>query len=281
MKNNIVKINDREVGEGRDVFIIAEIGINHNGDVKTAKKLIDMAKWAGASAVKLQTYITEKRVAKDSPIYSILKECELSFSQQKELFNYARDKNIEFFSTPFDDESVDFLASLDVGCYKIASFDIVNKKLLQKVCAKGKPVIISRGMANQQEIDDAADIAKNAGVGVIILHCISSYPVPSHKDLNLETIKALKYRYNCPVGFSDHTLGVETAKYAVAAGADAIEKHFTLSRKDKGPDHILSTEPTEMKDLISGVKIAKEMLGIAMWSSIPAEQNIKQYRRYS
>lgn len=278
---DIIEISGKKIGSGQDIFVIAEIGINHNGNFDTAKKLIDEAKSSGAGAVKLQAYITEKRVAKDSPIFDILKQCELTFDQQKELFKYAHDKGIVIFSTPFDEESVDFLASINAPCYKIASFDIVNKRLLRKVAAQNRPVIISRGMANQQEIDTAINIMKDSGVDIVLLHCISAYPVPSHASLHLETIKALKMRYHCPVGFSDHTLGIDAAKYAVAAGASAIEKHFTLSRNSKGPDHSLSTEPKEMKGMIEGLRIVKEMMGEAVWSPVAAEKEILQYRRMS
>jgi len=269
------------IGCGKDVFIIAEIGINHNGNINIAKQLIDKAAWAGADAVKLQTYITEKRVAKDSPVFGILKQCELEFKQQEELFKYARDKKMTIFSTPFDDESVDFLASIGAPFYKIASFDIVNRKLLGKVAKQARPVIMSRGMADQEELDEAVGIMRRHACDIVILHCVSAYPVPSHTCLNLETIRALKERYCCPVGFSDHTLGIEASKYAVASGARVVEKHFTLSRKNKGPDHALSTEPEEFKDMVKGIRIAAEMLGEAVWSPVPAEKDILQYRRAS
>ena len=278
---DIIEINGKKIGKGQEVFVVAELGINHNGDFDIARKLIDEAKTAGANAVKLQTYITEKRASKDSPIFDILKQCELSFDQQKELFNYACDKGIEIFSTPFDGESVDFLSSIDVSCYKIASFDIVNKKLLEKVAAQGKPVIMSRGMANQEEIDTAVSIMQKSSIDIVLLHCISAYPVPSHASLHLDTIRALRERYHCPVGFSDHTLGIEAVKYAVAAGANAIEKHFTLSRKNKGPDHSLSTEPKEMKKMVEGIRAVSEMVKEAIWSPVPVEKGILQYRRVS
>ena len=278
---DIIELNGKRIGMGQAVFVIAEIGINHNGDFKTAKSLIDEAKAAGADAVKLQTYITEKRAPKGSPIFDILKKCELSFDHQKELFNYARDKDIEIFSTPFDEESVDFLASIKTPYYKIASFDIVNKKLLRKIAAQRKPVVISRGMANQEEIDTAVGIMKEVGAGIILLHCISAYPVDSYDSLHLDTIRALQERYNCPVGFSDHTLGIEAAKCAVAAGASVIEKHFTLSRSSKGPDHSLSTEPAGMRDMVNDIRTVTKMLGGPIWAPVPVEKDILQYRRVS
>ena len=256
-----MNINGREIGKDKEVFVIAEVGINHNGDFETAKKLINEAITAGCDAVKLQTYLTEKRVPKDSPIFDILKKCELSFSDQKKLFEYAKDKGIEIFSTPFDDESVDFLEETGSSCYKIASFDIVNKKLLEKIAQTKKPVIISRGMANQEEIDAAIDIFKKAGSEYAILHCVSAYPVESIDSLNLNTIRALENRYTCAVGFSDHTIGIDASKYAVSSGASIIEKHFTLSKEADGPDHALSTEPKDMKEMIAGIRAVSRMMG--------------------
>ena len=279
--DNIVEIDGKKIGPGYDVFVIAELGINHNGDFDLAKQLIDKAIWAGAGAVKLQSYITEKRVSKDAPIFGILKQCEFSFDQQEKLFQYAHDKGITAFSTPFDNESVDFLSSVNVPCYKIASFDLVNKKLLEKVAAKGKPVIMSRGMASRDEIDEAMAIMNKSGREVILLHCISAYPVLSQSSLNLSTIRALQIRYQCPVGFSDHTLDIMASEYAVAAGASLIEKHFTLSRKSQGPDHALSTEPAQMKNMIGKIRLVSQFMGEPVWSSIPEEENILQYRRTS
>jgi N,N'-diacetyllegionaminate synthase len=266
---------------GKDVFVIAEIGINHGGDTDIARKLIDEAVVSGVSAVKFQTYITEKRVAKDSPIFDILKKCELSFDEERELFDYASEKGITAFSTPFDEESVDFLASVDSPCYKIASFDLVNKELLKKVAQIGRPVIMSRGMADQKEIDEAVEILNAGGVDIALLHCVSAYPVNSVSSLNLATIRALGDRYNCPIGFSDHTVGTEAAQYAVAAGANIIEKHFTLSREADGPDHALSTEPVEMKSMVAGIRRVKDMMGTAVWGSVPEEKDILKYRRVS
>jgi N,N'-diacetyllegionaminate synthase len=268
-------------GAGEKVVVIAELGINHNGDIRTAKKLMDKAASAGVDMVKLQTYITEKRVAEDSPIFGILKQCELSFAQQKELFQYGRDKGVIVFSTPFDDESVDFLCSVKCPVYKIASFDLVNKKLLKKVAAMGKPVVMSRGMADRREVDTAVGVFKRARIPLVLLHCISAYPVTDVASLNLSTIRALEERYGCPVGYSDHTLGIDAAVASVAAGAMVIEKHFTLSRKAKGPDHGLSTEPAEMKRLVDGVRRMQMMMGSPAWVAVAEEKGILQYRRPS
>lgn len=278
---NTLKIGRHTIGENHPVYVIAEIGINHDGDFSTAKKMIQQAHQAGASAAKLQTYITEKRVPKDSPIFGILKQCELSFDQQKKLFEYGKDLGIDVFSTPFDDESVDFLDSVNTPCFKIASFDLVNHKLLKAVTSKKKPIILSRGMASQSEIDTAITFFKKADVPFALLHCVSAYPIPSTKDLNLSTLWALRERYQCPVGFSDHTIGIEAPIWSVFAGATLIEKHFTYSKKATGPDHAMSTEPQELKQMVEGIRRATEGMGTPAWKAIDAEAGILQYRRPS
>mgnify|MGYP006086410223 CR=1 FL=1 len=272
-----MQIGNQEIGQQSPIFIIAEVGINHNGDMNTAFELINKAKWAGASAVKFQTYITEKRVSNDSPIFNILKECELSFDQQKELFEYANSNDIMAFSTPFDSESVAFLAEINAPCYKVASFDLVNTSLLRDIAQQKKPVIMSRGMASMDEIDIAMNILKD--IPTILLHCVSAYPIPNHKSLNLSTIAALKERYHSIIGYSDHTLDIEAAQFAVACGAKVIEKHFTLSQSMNGPDHLISSEPKQLKMLIERCKIVDEMMGNPAWESIDAEKDILQYRR--
>lgn len=276
-----ISLGNIDIGEGCPVFVIAEIGINHNGDLTQAIKLIDEAKSAGAHAAKIQTYITEKRVSKDSPIYGILKKCELSFNDQKKLFQYASENKILLFSTPFDDESIDFLESVNVSCFKIASFDIVNKKLVRKIADKKKPMIISRGMASRQEIDIAIKIVEEKKCPFALLHCVSAYPVKNDGDLNLSTINALKSSYNCPVGYSDHTLGIEAAVYAVAVGAKIIEKHFTISKTDSGPDHLISMEPGDLKRMIQEINIIEKMLGNPVLGPVASEKDILQYRRVS
>ena len=276
-----VKIGGKKIGVGHPVFVIAELGINHNGEMETARCLIREAAAAGAGAVKLQTYITEKRVPAGSPIFDILKQCELSFDQQKELFAYAGELGLEIFSTPFDDESVDFLDGLGVTAFKIASFDVVNLKLLSKVAACGRPVVMSRGMATRDELDRAVTVVREHTDQVVLLHCVSAYPVKDHRELNFSTIGALRDRYGLPAGFSDHTLGVDAALYAVAAGAVALEKHFTLSRSAEGPDHALSAEPAELKKLVEGARRVSEMMGSPVTGAVDAESDILQYRRES
>ncbi len=276
-----VKISGIAVGAGHPAMVIAEVGINHNGDFDTASELVRQAHKAGASAVKLQTYTTERRVPKESPIFGILKQCELSYEQQAKLIALGRELGVEVFSTPFDEQAVAFLNEAGVACHKIASFDIVNLKLLNAVAKSGKPVIVSRGMATAAEVEKALAIFKAQGVPVVLLHCVSAYPVNSHKDLNLATIRALESRYGCPAGFSDHTIGAEAAVAAVFAGACAIEKHFTLSCTQKGPDHAMSADPEGLAKLIQGVRRAEEMMGKPAWGPIKVEEPILQYRRPS
>lgn len=275
----VLTLGERKVGDGSPVFVVAEVGINHNGSMEKARRLIDEAVSAGASAVKLQTYITEKRVAADSPIFGILKQCELSFDQQRELFSYAREKKMMLFSTPFDEESVTFLEEMDVPCYKVASFDIVNSSLLESVASKKRPVIVSRGMASKEDIDGAVAILQKHQTPFALLHCISAYPVPSPADLHLRTIQALKERYNCPVGYSDHSAGIDASTIAVAAGASIIEKHFMLADDNDAPDRPVSLTPKEFRAMTDRITEVSTILGDPLWGSVEAEKGILQFRR--
>jgi N,N'-diacetyllegionaminate synthase len=268
------------IGEGNKVFIIAEAGINHNGDLKTALRLIDAAKKAGADAIKFQTYVTEKRVKAGSPIFDILKKCELSHEDMQAMKKHADKKGIIFFSTPFDEESIAFLASIGVSLLKIASFDIVHKSLLRAAAATGIPTIISRGMATKAEIDAATKIFDKAKSEYAILHCISAYPTP-RAEINLRAITTLKETYDCPIGYSDHTLDIDSCVYAVARGAAILEKHFTLSKKMKGPDHALSADPREFAELVERVREVEVMLGTGKIESLPVEKGTRMYRRVS
>ncbi len=279
LANQPIRFGDWSIGEGSPIFIVAEIGINHNGDMGIAERLLLEAREAGADAVKLQTYVTEKRVPKDSPIYGLLKECELSYRQQRELFKLGRDLGLCVFSTPFDEEAVDFLAQESAPLFKVASFDVVNKRLLEKIAAMQRPVILSRGMATRQELDMAVKIVDRRETPSVLLHCVSAYPVKSVEDLNLATIAHLKREYLRPVGYSDHTLGTEAPVWAVAAGALVIEKHFTLATTMKGPDHAISADPRTMKEMVTQIRRVERALGTPVQGPIEAEQGILQYRR--
>jgi N,N'-diacetyllegionaminate synthase len=273
--NETVNIKDKIVGKNYETFLIAEIGLNHNGSISMAKKLIDAAIEAGADAVKLQSYKTKYRVAKhgktsryvekvlgvEETDFEMLKKCELTKEQTIELFDYAKDRTI-IFSAPFDLESADELEELGVDCYKIASFDLVNLPLIRKVASTQKPIIISTGMSYLSEVQDALmEVAKCGNPNVILMQCTSSYPCPP-ETMNIRAIDTMKQAFNgLPVGISDHVIGDMVSLGAVARGADIIEKHFTLDKKMEGPDHILSMEPEEFLQMRDRVNIVEKSLG--------------------
>jgi sialic acid synthase SpsE len=273
----VVNINAQEVGTDRSTYIVAEAGINHNGDLSLAKELVTAAKDAGADAVKFQTYETEKRVDKDSDLFDILDQCELSRAEQEELFEFADEEGMTAFSTPFNLGSVEFLDEIDVPAFKIASFHITHKKLLRKIAETGKPVIFSRGMATSEEIHEAVEIFEKHDTSHVLLHCVSSYPTEP-EDANLEIIRTLDDEFSCPVGFSDHTLGASVPSLSVAVGADMIEKHFTLDSSMDGPDHELSADPEEMQTLVDEVDHVESVLGDGTIRCIEAEEATKQFR---
>lgn len=275
-----VRIANHWIGKDCPVFIVAEIGINHGGSVDMATKMIAAAKEAGADAVKFQSYITEKRAGEDNPLFPILKKCELSEKDHVRLFKVARKKRIIFFSTPFDEKSADFLEELGVPIFKIASFYITHHRLIRHLAAKRKPIILSRGMARKKEIDSAVKIIRRYGTPFILLHCISSYPT-KEDDVNLAVIQTLKNLYRVPVGFSDHTDGINIPVLAVAAGAKVIEKHFTLSKKMSGPDHKLSLIPKEFKEMVQQIRRVETALGSPKIRRLPTEKTILPFRVYS
>jgi N,N'-diacetyllegionaminate synthase len=262
------------------VFTIAEIGINHGGDINIAKKLIDSAVNAGADAVKFQTYVTEKRVPKDSPIFTILKNCELSFVAFKELKEYSDAKGVTFFSTPFDEESVDYLESIKVELYKIASFDVVNNVLLKKIASTGKPVILSVGMSTINEINNAVDLLKMSTNKIALLHCISAYPT-FEEDANLAAVHTLTHLFpDCVIGQSDHTTGIDVPLYAVAAGAQILEKHYKISADMDCIDAAVSISEEQFSKMVDDVRRLEKILGKGVPEATLAQEAIKQYRRF-
>ena len=282
MGNKSIEIGNTKVGGGEPVFVIAEVGINHDGDMKKAIKLIKEAKKSGANAVKLQTYITDYRVPRDHPVYGILKKCELTHDEQKELFEIGQDHDLMMFSTPFDDESVDFLEEIDNPVYKIASFDSVNTKLLNKVRLTKKPVIMSTGMTNLDELGSAwrALGGKEDGTGceLALLHCVSSYPL-EEESANLAIIQYLHSIHEGPVGYSDHTIGAHIPVFGVAAGASIIEKHFTLDSRSEGPDHSMSADPQILSELVDKIRWIERVLGTKDMKVRDAEREATSYRR--
>ena len=273
--NKVVEINGKSVGVGHSTFLIAEIGLNHNGNMSLAKELIDAAISAGADAVKLQSYKAKYRVAEhgktsryvekvlgtEETDFEMLKKSELSKEQTKELFDYAKERTI-IFSAPFDIESADELIELGVDCFKIASFDLVNLPLIRKVASQNKPMIISTGMAYLSEVQDALmEVAKCGNPNVILMQCTSSYPCPP-ESMNIKAIDTMKVAFNgLPVGISDHVIGDMVSIGAVARGADIIEKHFTADKEMEGPDHILSMLPKEFAQMKQRVAIVEKSLG--------------------
>jgi sialic acid synthase SpsE/protoporphyrinogen oxidase len=259
-----VIINDRKIGGGARAYIIAEAGLNHNGSLSIAKQLVDKAKETGCDAIKFQTFKASGRISSkvkavryaetiiglEETLFEMFNRLAMPFEEQKELFSYARKRGIEIFSTPFDFECVDFLESLGVSLYKIASMDLVNLPLIEYVAQKGKPIILSTGMSTLGQIEEAVDVVKQAGnPNLMILHCNSSYPA-APEEMNLNVIQTLKTAFNVPVGLSDHTFGLFVAHTAIALRADLIERHFTLDRMLEGPDHILSSDPDEFTELV-------------------------------
>jgi len=268
-------------------FIIAEAGINHNGKMQDAKDLIEAAKESGADAVKFQTYQTEKRVDTNSPIYDILKKCELDYDQQTELKVYADKVGIEFFSTPFDEQSLSFLIErLGVRRIKLASFDVTNTKFLMAVneYAQSLPtlrVLLSTGMSNAHEISNALLCLQNTPY-LTLLHCISSYPTPEN-EVNLSAIWSLKHLIHGPrsVGYSDHTSDILAPALAVIAGATTIEKHFTLDMNNGAPDNPVSADPSMMRQMVDVIRMHEEMMGDGLLKMRDVEKNSELFRRRS
>lgn len=271
-----IKIGNRLVGEEEPCFIIAEAGSNHDGKLEQAKKLIDVAKEAGADAVKLQTYCAEKLysrktptmkylkkdklVKKDETVWDLIKKIEMPREWHKPLADYCKEKELIFLSTPFDLEAVDELEGF-VPAYKIASFEITHLPLLEYVAKKGKPIILSTGMADLSDIELALEtIYKQGNKDIILLHCAVGYP-PKYEDINLRTMETMRRAFQLPVGFSDHTLGITSDIAAVALGACVIEKHFTLDRKLPGPDHPFALESDELKDMVQAIRDTEASLG--------------------
>lgn len=258
------------------VFIIAEAGVNHNGDIEIARKLIDAAAEAGADAVKFQTFKADSLVRKDAgkalyqqknaankeeSQYEMLKKLELSGEMHKQLMDYCTQRRIMFLSTPFDIDSIRMLSDYGVTILKVPSGEITNYPYLVEVGKTGKPVLLSTGMSNINEVQDAVNVLKENGSSQItVLHCNTEYPTPM-QDVNLRAICMIKEKIGLPVGYSDHTLGIEVPVAAVALGATVIEKHFTLDRNMDGPDHKASLEASELRTMVSAIRNIEQALG--------------------
>lgn len=268
-----LKINKNFFDLSKNVFVIAEAGVNHNNNLSIAYKMIDKAKEAGADAVKFQTFITEdiqlKKSVKpnyqkdiDSDYFEIIKSLEPSFADQKKLSHYCSKKGIVFLSTPYDEKSADFLSSINIPLFKIASTDLTNSFLLKHVCKKNKPIFLSTGLATFKEIDESIKLLTRFHMknNLVLFHTTSSYPT-LNEEVNLNIITEYKKRYKVIVGFSDHTQNEVASLGAVALGARVLEKHFTLDRTMSGPDQSSSLELHELKDWIKKIRLMEKSLG--------------------
>ena len=260
-------------------FIIAEAGINHNGKVKTALKLVDVAKKNGASAIKFQTYITEKRIKKKyTKIFDILKKCELKFDDFKIINDYCKYKKINFFSTPFDTESVNFLNNLNVKLFKVASFDIGNFELINEIIKTKKPTIISTGMASLKEIDKVYKVFKKKGIDLALLHCVSSYPNKDDSSY-LSNIPFLKNRFKCEIGISDHTNDIKIPIYGNLLGANLIEKHLKIDNNHQCVDAPVSITGKQLSILKLETDKIKKILNVASFGTRKEEKGSIIFKR--
>lgn len=270
-----IKISNKKINEKSTCFIIAEAGVNHNGKLELAKKMVDKAKEAGADAVKFQTFISEDLVTRDIPMeeyqkrntgkketqLEMLKKLELSRKDFIELKKYCEKKGIIFLSTPFDEGSADFLEKLGVRAFKISSGDITDLPFLRHIAKKKLPMIVSTGASYLKEVKEAVLAIKKEGNNkIILLHCTVNYPCPP-EEVNLKSMVTLGKEFNCLIGYSDHTFGIMAPIVSVALGAKVLEKHFTLSRELPGPDQKASLEPEELKEMIKIIRDTEKALG--------------------
>lgn len=289
---NNYAINDRPIGREHSPYIIAELSGNHNGDLNRALALIDIAADAGADAVKLQTYTADTiTIDVDRPefriqggtwdgrhLHELYQEASTPWEWHEALFNRAAERGLHCFSSPFDPTAVEFLETLDAPAYKIASFELVDTPLIRRVAKLNKPMIMSTGIANLAEIEEACVAARGCDAGFALLHCISSYPAKP-EEMRLGTIEMLAQTFGVPVGLSDHTLGSAVAVASIARGACVIEKHIALARADGGPDASFSLEPDEFKQLVEDCRMAHAALGPAQTNRQGVGGTNAQFRR--
>ena len=286
-------IAGRMIGPDHEPFVICELSGNHNGSLDRALTMVDAAADTGCDAIKIQTYTADTiTMDVDRPefritgglwdgrsLYELYQEAYTPYDWHPAIFERARKRGVTIFSSPFDETAVDLLADLNAPAFKIASFEAVDLPLIRYAAAKGKPLIISTGMANLAEMEAARNAAREAGApGVALLHCVSSYPA-TFADANVRTVADMATKFGCPIGLSDHTMGTAASVAAVAMGASIIEKHFTLARADGGPDADFSLEPAEFKALVDDTKAAWAALGRAHYDVLGSERTNLQFRR--
>jgi N-acetylneuraminate synthase len=288
-----IVVAGRRIGPGHEPYVICELSGNHNGSLDRALRMVDAAADTGCDAIKIQTYTADTITMDcDRPefriegglwdgrsLYELYEEAHTPFEWHGPIFERARARGVTIFSTPFDETAVDLLEDLGAPAYKIASFEAVDLPLIAYAASKGKPLIISTGMANLAEMTAARDTALKAGAaGVALLHCVSSYPA-SISDANVRTVADMAVRFGCPIGLSDHTPGTAAAVAAVSIGASIVEKHFTLARSDGGPDAAFSLEPDEFSALVRDCKDAWKALGRAHYDVLGSERASLTFRR--
>lgn len=294
-QNWSIRIGNRLVGPQEPVFVIAEAGVNHNGDLDLARQLIDAAVQAGADAVKFQTFVTEQVISAAAPKaeyqlqttdptetqFEMVRRLELSPAAHHTLSGYCRDLGIQFLSTPFDRTSADLLNELKVPAIKIASGDITDWPFLAYVARSGKPIILSTGMSYLGEVEQALKVIRDAGNNeIILLHCVSNYPA-APADANLRAMRTMADEFKVPVGFSDHTAGTTVAIAAVALGASVIEKHLTMDKNLPGPDHRASLEPQEFRALVEAIRTTESALGNGNKTPAASESDTRRVARRS
>jgi N-acetylneuraminate synthase len=293
MRSNF-EVNGRRIGVGEPTYVIAEMSANHNESFEEAVKIMRAAKEAGADAVKLQTYTADTMTLESNAeyfqigkgtiwegrsLYDLYGEAYTPWEWQPKLKVIAEDLEIDLFSTPFDFSSVDFLEEMGVPVYKVASFELVDIALIEKIARTGKPMIMSTGMATLNEIEEAVQAARKAGaIQIALLKCTSAYPAPPD-EMNLRTIPDLAETFQVPVGLSDHTMGIAVPVASVALGACIIEKHLTLSRQNPGPDSAFSLEPDEFKAMVGAIRITEQALGQARYGATEHEAASLAFRR--
>jgi N-acetylneuraminate synthase/N,N'-diacetyllegionaminate synthase len=290
-----VKIRHKEIGHSQPCFIIAEAGVNHNGSIELAKELVDVAVFAGVDAIKFQTFKAEKVVHDRAPKaeYQIntnennesqlemVKRLELSFSEFEEIYRYCQSRGIIFLSSPFDEESADFLDNLGVSAFKLGSGEITNMPFLIHIARKRKPIILSTGMSTLDEVREAVQtIRLNGNPDLIILHCVSNYPADV-ADSNLMAMKAMADEFSVPIGWSDHTIGNVASIVSVALGATVLERHFTLDKNLPGPDHKASLDPEELTIWVNEIRQAQTSLGSGLKEPTASEIEMARIARKS